>query len=59
MANTNKTSGVSFFGLLMLVFITLKLTGHITWSWWWVISPLWLPIVLVLLVLIILPLLRK
>lgn len=28
---------------LALVFITLKLTGHITWSWWWVLAPFWVP----------------
>lgn len=35
---------VGFFGLLTLVFITLKLTGVITWSWWFVLAPLWLPV---------------
>lgn len=39
-----RTGGIGFFGLLAIVFITLKLTGHITWSWWWVLSPLWLPL---------------
>ena len=34
---------VSFLGLLTIVFIALKLSGHIAWSWWWVLSPLWLP----------------
>lgn len=33
----------SFFGLLAIVFISLKLAGSIAWSWWWVLSPLWLP----------------
>lgn len=28
---------------LFLVLFFLKLAGHITWSWWWVLSPLWLP----------------
>ena len=28
---------------LMLIFITLKLTGHIDWSWWWVLAPAWIP----------------
>lgn len=38
----NKQQGeVSFLGLLFLVFLTLKLTGYITWSWWWVTAPLW------------------
>ena len=41
--NTNK-GGIGFFGLLAIVFITLKLTGYIAWSWWWVLSPLWLPL---------------
>ena len=29
-------------GLTFLVFLVLKLTGVIDWSWWWVTSPLWL-----------------
>lgn len=36
-------------GILTIVFITLKLTGFITWSWLWVFSPLWFPPVIVLL----------
>ena len=44
MSNTNKSNGVGFFGLLTIVFITLKLTDYIDWSWWKVLSPLWLPI---------------
>lgn len=32
---------IGFLGLLAIVFIILKLTGHIAWSWWWVLSPLW------------------
>jgi hypothetical protein len=30
--------------IMFIVFLTLKLTGNIDWSWWWVTSPLWLPI---------------
>lgn len=33
--------GIGFLGALGLLFIGLKLTGHITWSWWWVTLPLW------------------
>ena len=33
---------IGFVGLLTLVFITLKLTGVIAWSWWWVLAPLWI-----------------
>jgi hypothetical protein len=39
-----KTGGIGFFGLLTIVFITLKLTGYINWSWWWVLAPLWMPL---------------
>ena len=35
---------IGFPGLLTLIFITLKLTGHITWSWIWVLSPIWISI---------------
>ena len=31
---------------MFVVFLVLKLTGNIDWSWWWVTSPLWLPIAL-------------
>jgi len=34
--------------ILFVVFLVLKLTGEIDWSWWWVTSPLWIPIVAVL-----------
>jgi len=38
MKNINFLSGVC------LIFIFLKLAGAINWSWWWILSPLWLPI---------------
>ena len=44
----SKSSGVSFTGLLFLLFLGLKLTNQIDWSWWWVTAPLWGPIVIVL-----------
>lgn len=34
--------GGNFAGLLTILFIGLKLTNHIDWSWWWVLSPLWI-----------------
>ena len=46
-------SGVGFGGLLTLVFIVLKLCKVIDWSWWWVLSPIWIGIVLVILIFII------
>lgn len=32
---------MSPFDLLTIVFVTLKLTGIIAWSWWWVTAPTW------------------
>lgn len=40
------SGGVGFFGLLTIVLIALKLLGVIGWSWWWVISPLFAPLVI-------------
>lgn len=42
--------GIGFFGLLTVLFIGLRLTGHIDWSWWWVTAPLWGPLALLLLI---------
>lgn len=48
--NNSSAGGVGFLGLLALIFITLKLTGVIGWSWWWVLSPLWIPASIALLI---------
>ena len=53
MANKSSVSaggGIGFFGFLTIVFIVLKLTKVIAWSWLWVLAPLWVPTVLVLLI---------
>lgn len=44
-------------GLMVLLFLGLKLTGNIAWSWWWVTAPLWGPLVVFLVVLFVLLLL--
>ena len=49
----NDKKGIGFFGLLTIVFIVLKLCKIIKWSWLWVLSPLWLPTILLIIVLII------
>jgi len=41
------STGIGFSGLLTIVFIVLKLTKVIDWSWWWVLSPAWIPTALV------------
>lgn len=45
---TSSSGGIGFVGLLTIVFITLKLTGVIAWSWWWVLSPIWISFAVVL-----------
>lgn len=42
MSSSSNSGGIGFVGLLTILFIGLKLTGYIDWSWWWVLSPLWL-----------------
>jgi hypothetical protein len=46
MASSNTSSqssgGIGFVGLLTVAFIVLKLMGYITWSWLWVLSPIWI-----------------
>jgi len=39
-----KESGISFASVLGIVFIILKLTNVIDWSWWWVLAPFWIPV---------------
>lgn len=50
-SSTTRSGGIGFMGVLAIVFITMKLMGWgavASWSWWWVLSPLWLPITIVL-----------
>lgn len=44
MDNKNNTTsgGIGFTGILTIVFIVLKLLDVIKWSWWWVLSPIWI-----------------
>jgi hypothetical protein len=38
-------NGINFITVLFFIFLTLKLTGHIDWSWIWVMSPLWISLI--------------
>jgi hypothetical protein len=40
-SNNNNGGGVGVLGLLGVLFVGLKLTGFIDWSWWWVTAPFW------------------
>jgi len=41
-ARVSLTAGMGCVGVLTVVFIILKLLGKITWSWWWILSPIWI-----------------
>ena len=43
MSDKQPSGGVGFLGFLCLLFIGLKLGNVINWSWFWVLSPLWIP----------------
>ena len=45
--------------ILFVVFLVLKLTGNIDWSWWWVTSPLWIPVVAVFVLIVLTLILNK
>lgn len=51
---TSCSGGIRFAGLLTTLFIGLKLTGFISWSWWWVLSPVLISTGLTILILLIL-----
>lgn len=51
--NTSNKGGIGFCGLLTIVFITLKLLGKISWSWVWVLAPIWIPIALAIVLIIV------
>ncbi len=52
-------SGIGFPELLTVVFIVLKLLGIINWSWWLVLAPLWISLVIVLVMLIIFIIIKR
>ena len=49
----SKSGGIGFCGLLTIAFIVLKLLGKITWTWLWVLSPLWIGALLAILIIFI------
>jgi hypothetical protein len=54
MTESNSQPGrVGFVGLLTLLFIALKLMGYISWSWWWVLSPVWIMFLIALVAIVI------
>ena len=55
----NQSGGIGFTGALTIIFIVLKLTNNINWSWWWVLSPIWISILLVIFILLIIYLINE
>ena len=50
-SSSSTSSGISFTGALTVLFVGLKLTNVISWSWWWVLSPLWISLSLAVVIL--------
>lgn len=46
-------AGVGFLDLLTVAFVVLKLCNVINWSWWWVLSPIWIPFIIILVAIVI------
>ena len=55
----SKSKGIGFCGLLSILFIALKLLKVIDWSWVWVLSPLWIPFLVWLVILVVVFTCRK
>lgn len=51
--SSGASGGIGFLGLLTVAFVILKLCNVISWSWWWVLAPIWIPTLLVVAILII------
>jgi hypothetical protein len=57
--DNSASGGLSLTTVLTIVFVILKLTHNIDWSWWWVLSPLWISFTLSLLIVIVVLAVRR
>jgi len=55
-SETSSSGGIGFVGLLTITFVVLRLCEVVDWSWWWVLSPVWISTGVIALVLIIIAL---
>lgn len=53
METKTTSSGIGLTGLVFIVFLVLKLTHVIDWSWLWVTAPLWIPLAIALILLLV------
>ena len=51
--SSSSSNGISLVGALTIAFVVLKLLGKIDWSWWWVLSPIWISTILAIVLFII------
>ena len=51
--STQSSGGIGFVGLLTILFVGLKLTGFINWSWWWVLSPIWITALITVIIIVV------
>jgi hypothetical protein len=52
-SNSSSSGGIGFTGALTILFIGLKLAHVINWSWWWVLSPIWISLLILLFILLV------
>ena len=45
--NKSSGTGLGFAGALTIAFVVLKLCGVIDWSWWWIVSPIWISMIII------------
>ncbi len=50
---SESTGGIGICTVLFLIFLVLKLVGVITWSWWWVTAPIWIPLAVLAIILMV------
>lgn len=51
-SSSSSSGGIGFVGLLTILFVGLKLTNNIDWSWWWVLSPIWISTIIIALIVV-------
>ena len=59
MDNNKTSSGIGFGSILFIVFLVLKLTNVIDWSWWWVFAPIWISVCILIICVIVLKVFSK
>jgi hypothetical protein len=52
-SSSSSSGGIGFTGALTILFIGLKLCNVIQWSWWWVLSPIWISLLILLFILLV------